>query len=146
MFELIKIGNQSVNDLAECRSEAKTILDGFYSVQFFLNGKEPYYQFKLRNNSSNRPCILVKRDSSVFTELKVDDILDMEFNQPESLGFGKIIKAQITSKNSHDCYTGHSIVELSIIDNLDGNKFEPNGQGAVTSFSAVRDYPVGFPV
>ncbi len=117
MFELIKIGNQSVIDLVECRSEAKTILDEFYSVQFFLNGKEPYYQFKLRNISSNKPCILVKKDSSVFTELNVGDILDMEYNQTESLGFGKIIKTQITSKNSHDRYMEHSIVELSIIEN-----------------------------
>ena len=37
MFKLVMIENQSVNDLAECRSEAKTILDGYDSVQFFLN-------------------------------------------------------------------------------------------------------------
>ena len=116
MFELIKIGNESVNDFAECRSEARTILNEYYSVQFFLNDKGPGYLFKLRNISSNGPCILVKQDSSVFKELEVGDILDMEYNQPESL-VGKLFKTQIASKNSHDCYTGHSIVELSIIDN-----------------------------
>jgi len=116
MFELIKIGNESVNDVVECRSEARTILDEYYSVQFFLNEKGPGYLFKLRNISSNAPCILVKQDSSVFKELEVGDILDMEYNQPESLG-GKLFKTQIASKNSHDRYTGHSIVELSIIDN-----------------------------
>jgi hypothetical protein len=118
MFELIKIGNQSVNDLAESRLEAKTILDEFYSVQFILNGKDPSYQFKLRNISSNKTCILVKRDSYVFKKLNVGDILDMEYNQPESLGVGKIFKTLITSKFPHDCYTGHSLVELSIIDGL----------------------------
>ena len=117
MSKLILLRNQSVNGLAECRSEARTILDEYHSVQFFLNGKGPFYQFKLRNISSNSPCILVKQDSSVFKELKVGDILDMEYNKPESLGAGKFFKTQITSKNSHDCYTGHSIVELSIIDN-----------------------------
>ena len=116
MFELVMIGNQSVNDLAECRSEEKNILNEFYSVHFFLNGKKPSYLFKLRNISSNRPCILVKQDSSVFKELKVGDILDMEYNQPESLS-GKLFKTKIASKNSHDRYTGYSIVELSIIDN-----------------------------
>jgi len=116
MFELIMIGNQGVNDLAEGRSEEKTILNEFYSVQFFLNGKKPGYLFKLRNISSNRPCILVKQDSFVFKELNVGDILDMEYNQPESLG-GTLFKTKITSKNSHDRYAGHSIVELSIIDN-----------------------------
>ena len=47
MFELIKIGNQSVNDLAECRLEAETIFDEYYSVQFFLNAKGPSYSFQI---------------------------------------------------------------------------------------------------
>jgi hypothetical protein len=116
MFELVMIGNEGVNDLVECKPEAKTISEEYYSVEFFLNDKGPTYLFKLRNISSNGPCILVKQDSSVFKELKVGDILDMEYNQPESLG-GKLFKTQIASKNSHDRYAGHSIVELSIIDN-----------------------------
>jgi len=118
MFELSEAGNQSVIDLAEYRPKAKTILDEFYSVQFFLNGKGIFYQFKLRNTSSNRPCILVKKDSPVFTELQVGDILDMKYNNPESLDASRLFKTRITSINSHDCYTGHSIVELSIIDNI----------------------------
>ena len=118
MFESSETGNQSVIDMAEYRSEAKTILDEFYSVQFFIKGKGLFYQFKLRNTSSNRPCILVKKDSIVFTELQVGDILDMKYNNPKSLNVSRLFKTQITSKNSHDCYTGHSIVELSIIDNI----------------------------
>jgi len=116
MFELSEAGNQNVYDLAEYRSEAKSILDEFYSVQFFLNGKGIFYQFKLRNTSSNGPCILVRKDSPVFTELQVGDILDMKYNNPESLDASRIFKTQITSKIPHDSYTGHSIVELSIID------------------------------
>ena len=119
MFKLVMIGNKSVDDLAECRNEAKTILGEFYSVQFFLSDKEILYQFKLRNISSNGPCILVKKDSPVFTELQVGDILDMEYSKPESLGASELFKTQITSKNSHDCYTGYSIVELTIIANKD---------------------------
>ncbi len=118
MFESSEAGNQSVIDMAEYRSEAKIILDEFYSVQFFLKGKGIFYQFKLRNTSSNRTCILVKKDSIVFTELQVGDILDMKYNNPESLNASRLFKTQITSKNSHDCYTGHSMVELSIIDNI----------------------------
>jgi hypothetical protein len=118
MFELSEAGNQIVIDLAEYRSKAITILDEFYSVQFFLKGKGIFYQFKLRNTSLNRPCVLVKKDSPVFTELQVGDILDMKYNNPESLDASRLFKTQITSINSHDCYTGHSIVELSIIDNI----------------------------
>lgn len=117
MFKLFMIGNQKVNGLADCRSEANPILDGYYSVQFFLNGKGPSYLFRLRNNTSNKSYILVKEDSSVFNELKVGDILNMEYNHSESSGAGKPFKTIITSKIPHDRYKGHSIVELSIIDN-----------------------------
>ena len=117
MFELIKIGNQMVNDLAECKHEKKAILGWYYSVHFFLNGKRPSYLFRLRNKTSNKPYILVKKDSSVFNELKVGDILDMEYNRSESLGGGKTFKTLITSKIPHDHYTGYSIVEFSIINN-----------------------------
>ena len=117
MFELIRIGNQNTNDLDNCRSESETNLNGFYSVQFFLNNRAPSYLFRLRNNSSNKPYILVKKDSSVFKGLEVGDILDMEYNQSESLGGGKLFKTLITSKIPHDHYTGYSIIELSIMSN-----------------------------
>ena len=119
MFELVMIGNKRVNDLAECRTEAKTISNEFYSVQFFLNANEMFYKFKLRNISSNGQCILVKQDSPVFTELQVGDILDMEYSKPESLSGSKLLKTKITSKIPHNRYKGHSIVELTIIDNKD---------------------------
>ena len=119
MFELVMIGNKSVDDLTECRTEAKTISDEFYSVQFFLNANEMFYKFRLRNISSNGQCILVKQDSPVFTELQVGDILDMEYSKPESLSGSKLLKTQITSKIPHNSYKGHSIVELTVIDNKD---------------------------
>ena len=116
MFELVKIGNQSVNELAENRPEAKAISDEFYSVQFILDGKAPSYQFKLRNIFSNKTCILVKRDSYVFKRLNIGDLLEMEYIQLGSLGgVGEIFETLITSKFPHDRYTGHSLVELSII-------------------------------
>lgn len=117
MFELVSIGNQSATNFDDCRSETITISDEYYSVQFFLNGRVPAYLYKLRNNSSSRPYILVKKDSPVFKELNVGDMLDMEYNQAESVGNGKTFKTLITSKILHDRYTGHSIVELSIIKN-----------------------------
>jgi hypothetical protein len=106
------------NNLIENKSESGIILDEFYSVQFSLNGKGPRYIFKLRNTSQNGPCILVKKDSSVFKQLKVGDILNMEYNSSELSGPRKSLKTQITSKNSNNRLTDHSIVEFSIIDNL----------------------------
>jgi hypothetical protein len=111
------IGNQKVEDLEEFKSEAENTFDEFYSVQFFLNGQGIFYQFKLRNIFSNRSCILVKKDSPVFKELKVGDILEMEYNKLESSAGSKLFKTQVISKKSHNHYVEHFIVELSIIDN-----------------------------
>ena len=136
MFELIEKENQSVINLDDCRSEAKTILDKYYSVHFFLNGKVPSYLFKLRNSSSNKPYILVKHNSSVFKELNVGDILEMEYNQVESMGNGIFFKTLIASKNPHDRYIGYSIVELSIIDYYERNKLNQIDKGSTSIFSA----------
>ena len=63
---------------------------------------------------------LVKEDSFVLKELKVGDILDMEYNTPGLSDFSKLLKTQVSSKNCHDRFTGHSLVGLSIIDKQDG--------------------------
>ena len=117
MFELIKIGNHKVIDLDEYRFKAKFILSGYHSVQFILNGSELSYLFRLRFNISDRPYILVKQDSPVFKQLKVGDLMDIEYNRSKPLGGGKTFKTLITSKIPHDQYKGYSIVELSIINN-----------------------------
>ena len=106
------------NNLAESKALSRYILDNYYSVQFSLNDMGPIYLFKLRNIFLNGPCILVKEDSSVFKQLEVGDILHMEFNPPELTVPNKLLKTQIISKNSHDLFTGHSLVGLSIIEEL----------------------------
>jgi hypothetical protein len=117
MFELVRIGNQNINDFEGFNSEAKTIFDEYHSVQFFLNGSGLSHLFRLRYDTSNGPYFLVKQDSSTFRELKTGDLLDMKYNQADSLGEGKTFKTLITSKIPHDQYKGYSIVKLSIIDN-----------------------------
>jgi len=106
----------STNNLSENKAVSRHILDNYHSVQFSLNDMGPIYLFKLRDISLNEPCILVKEDSSVFKQLEVGDILHMEFNPPELSVPNKLLKTKIISKNSHDLFTGHSLVGLSIIE------------------------------
>ena len=106
----------AVDNFTEIRSELRTILDEYYSVQFSLSKMDPAYLFKLRNISDNGLCILVKQDSTVFRQLKEGDIFDMEYNPKEFSGPTKFFKTQIKSKNGYDRFKGHSLVELSIID------------------------------
>jgi hypothetical protein len=114
--ETMKRDSSKIN-LTESKDESRTILNNYYSVQFTLSRIDPAYLFKLRNLSDNGLCILVKQDSSAFKQLNVGDVLDMEFNPTESSGSTKILKTKITSKNCFDRFKGHSLVELSIIDN-----------------------------
>lgn len=109
----------STNNLTESNTFlSRYILDNYYSVQFSFNDMGPIYLFKLRDISLNGPCILVKEDSSVYKQLKVGDILHMEYN-PTGLSVpNKLLKTQIVSKNSHNRFTGHSLVGLSIIEEL----------------------------
>lgn len=107
----------ATKNFAESKAESRTILDNYYSVQFTLSRMDPAYLFKLRDISSNGLCILVKQDSTVFKQLKVGDVVDMEYNPKEFSGSTKLLKTQITSKNCYDRFKGHSLVELSIIDN-----------------------------
>ena len=106
----------SANNMAESKAVSRYILDNYYSVQFSLNDMGPIYLFKLRNISLSEPCILVKEDSSVFEQLEVGDILNMKFNPMELSVPNKLLKTKIISKNSHNLFTGHSLVGLSIIE------------------------------
>jgi hypothetical protein len=99
------------------KGESRPILDQYYSVQFSFSRMDPAYLFKLRNLSDNGLCILVKKDSTVFGQLKEGDVLDMEYNPTEPSAPIKIFKTQIKSKNCFDRFKGHSLVELAIIEN-----------------------------
>ena len=106
----------AINRLLEKKSESRSILDNFHSVQFSLDDREPVYLFKLRDIPLNGLCILVKEDSLVLKELKVGDILDMEYNAPGLPGSSKLLKTQIASKSCRNGFNGHSLIGLSIID------------------------------
>ncbi len=110
--------NTDRSNLDEKRSEPRTILDKYYSVQFMLNDVSPNYVFKLRDISSKGLCILVKEDSAVLKHLKAGDILTMEYKPPELTGSSKILKTQIghISKSKEGRFTGHYLIGLSIID------------------------------
>ena len=93
------------------------MLKNYYSVQFYLNGIDEAYLFRLRDIPFNGPCILVKEDSPVLNKLKIGDILNMEYSPPESSDSPKLLKTKIASKTSYDRFAGHALVGLSIINN-----------------------------
>ena len=111
------------NNFAKKNLEPRKILDKYYSVQFSINGYDPVYMFKLRDFSYNGLCILVKEDSNVLKGLKVDETIDMEYNPLSLQGTSKLFKTRISdiTRNNSGGFTGHYLVELSIIEEHDGH-------------------------
>ena len=102
-------------------SELKNMLKKYYSVQFYLNGIQEAYLFKLRDIPLNGLCIVVKENSPVLKKLNIGDILNMEYHPPGSSDSSKLLKTRVASKTSCDRSTGHSLVGLSIIDSQNGH-------------------------
>ena len=112
------MGKNTALDHSDGRTfESRNMLKKYYSVQFYLNGIDEAYLFKLRDIPLNGLCILVKENSPVHNKLKIGDILNMEYHPPESSDSPKRLKTQVASKTSYDRSIGHSLVGLSIIDN-----------------------------
>jgi len=105
-----------INHSVGGRSESRNVLNKYYSVQFYVNGMDAAYLFKLRDIPLNGLCILVKEDSPALKELEVGDILNMGYNPPESPDSPKLLKTQVTSKGAYDYFSGHSLVGLSILE------------------------------
>ena len=98
------------------RSEPRNVLNKYYSVQFYINGMDSAYLFKLRDIPLNGLCILVKEDSPVLKELEVGDILNMGYHPLETPESPKLLKTRVTSKSAYDRFSGHSLIGLSILE------------------------------
>ena len=99
------------------RSEERTLVDRFFSVEFSKKGLDDIYQFKIWNISSKGICILVKEDSALMGYLKVGDVLDMKYYPLDESGPIQRSKTEIThiTKDSEGRFKGHFLVGLSIL-------------------------------
>ncbi len=65
---------------AEPRSEPRTLLEQYHSVEFSISSRDPLFQFRVRDVSPSGLGILVNKGSKALTFLKVGQILDMIYN------------------------------------------------------------------
>lgn len=107
----------STTKLNERRSEKKKSIDRFYCVEIDLGPPLPIYQFRVRNISGHRACVLVKEGSSILKSLKIGQKLKMNYWSGENLGRTKTWHVQIkhVTKQIHGSFKGHFIVDFSII-------------------------------
>lgn len=104
-------------DTPERRSEARTIAERYYSVQFTTEGLASFYQFKLWNISPKGMCILVKEDSEVLNHLNVGDTIEMTYYLTDAQGAHEKMETQIKhiTKDVDGRFEGHYLVGLSIL-------------------------------
>ena len=105
----------------ERRSEERTLIDRYFSVEFSKKGLNSIYQFKIWNISSKGMCILVKEDSALIKHLEVGEVLDMKYYPSDYSGPIEKLKTEIThiTKDAHGRFKGHYLVGLSMMKQAD---------------------------
>ena len=105
------------HNLKERRSEPRSIIDKYYSVEFSLSGCSFVYQFKIWNISSKGICVLVKEDSGLLTHLKVGDILKLKYYPADSSQPSELLETEIKhiTKDEQGRFKGVYLFGLSIL-------------------------------
>ena len=106
------------NERTDKRSESRTIIDQYYSVEFSIHDTLYVYQFKIWNISSKGICVIVKEDSDILKHIKVGDVLDLKYYETESPSQSKFLKTELRhiTKNEQERFKGHYLVGLSILE------------------------------
>jgi hypothetical protein len=112
------------NDSVEKRSESRTELEKYHSVEFEIADLGFVYHFKIWNVSPKGMCLLVREDSDVLEYIEVGNVLDMKCYTADFSVPPNDLKIQIKhiTKEDQGRFKGHYLVGLLIIEN---NKVEP---------------------
>ncbi|MBW1730333.1 MAG: hypothetical protein JRH08_02350 [Deltaproteobacteria bacterium] len=103
--------------MVERRSEPRKTLDQYYSVEFFIEGLEVPYQFRIWNMASKSMCVLVKEGSHILSLLKVGDKLNMKYYLGDSMAGAEYRPTAIRhiTKDDNGRFKGHYLVGLEIL-------------------------------
>jgi len=105
-------------DFIEKRSEPRSIIDKYYSVEFSISNSAYIYQFKIWDISKKGVCVLVKEDSDLLNHLKVGDILNLKYYSTDSSQPIEYLKTKIRhiTKDEEGRFKGLCLVGLSILE------------------------------
>ena len=108
----------------ERRSEPRSIIDQYYSVEFSLSGCSFVYQFKIWNISLKGICVLVKEDSDLLNHVKVGDILNLKYYTTDSSKPIEFLNTEIKhiTKDEQGRFKGIHLVGLAILEKQDSSQ------------------------
>ena len=87
--------NTSEKKAEKNRSETRTFLETYRSVEISLSKKDPVFQFRVRDISPSGMGILVNEGSMVLKYLKVGQVLNMKYNPEDPNGPPEQMKTEI---------------------------------------------------
>jgi len=118
--------NKDIYRGADRRSETRSSVDQYISVEFSTSELEHVYKFRIRNISPSGMGVLVKESSEVLKHLKVGDILNMKYYRLELSEQPEHLKTEIKhiTKNDEGRFRGNYLVGLSILEKQNGNPSE----------------------
>jgi hypothetical protein len=105
------------NTFKERRSEPRSIIDQYYSVEFSIRECPFAYQFKIWDISRKGICVLVKEDSDLLNYLKVGEILNLKYYTTDAAKPIEFIKTKIRhiTKDETGHFKGLFLIGLSIL-------------------------------
>lgn len=106
-----------MTNYSEKRSEPRTELEKYHSVEFRVSELGALYQFKIWNMSPKGLCILVREDSEILKDLEVGSVLDMKYYTTDFSQPPEELKTQIKhiSKEPEGRFSGHYLVGLLVL-------------------------------
>jgi hypothetical protein len=110
------IMKKSEKERPDKRSEPRTILDQYRSVEFSLSKKDPIFQFRVQDISPSGMGILVNERSKALKYLKVGQVLLMKYNPENPDGSPEQMETEIRHITlvADGRYRGHYLVGLRI--------------------------------
>jgi len=112
------------NEFLEKRSELRSIIDEYYSVNLSIDKKPSEFQFLIWDMSLKGMCLLVKEDSDALNHLKVGQIFNMKYYKRDSSKPVEFLKTEIRhiSKDDEGRFKGHYLVGIEILENHNSNR------------------------
>ena len=100
------------------RSEPRTTVDRFYSMQFFNKNMSAVYQFRLWDVSPHGLCIIIENESEILPSLTVGDIFKVKYYPQELYAETTISKTEIRhiTPGTQNRFKNHCLVGLKILE------------------------------
>jgi hypothetical protein len=98
------------------RTEPRTTIDQFYSVELSAGNFDLARHFKIWNISSTGMCLVVKSDSGLLEHLKVGRVMDMKYYKSDARKPAKSLKTEIkhVTEDNEGQFKGHHLIGLAI--------------------------------